>query len=132
MSDRKRVRDQGTHEVEVLRNDRRGRAREVERERVLDRAEIVQLEDEVLREVGLVAPDNPADATVRKSELVTGRVDRHDARELEVPQELRVRERRDEAARRAVDVDRDGVTSTGLELVQELSGLLVPATAGAA
>lgn len=58
------------HEVEVLRDDRVRWTREVERERVLDRPEVVQLEDEVLRKVSLVPPDDPADTDVGKTEFV--------------------------------------------------------------
>jgi hypothetical protein len=83
----------------------------------------VQLEDEVLGQVRLVAPDDPADAAVREPELVAGGVDGHDARELEVPLELGVRERRDEPARRAVDVDRDAVAGARLVFVEELRGV---------
>lgn len=58
------------HEVEVLRNNGRGGAREVEREAVFDGAEVMELEDEVLGEVGLVAPDDPAYTNICKAEFV--------------------------------------------------------------
>lgn len=108
------------HEVEVLCDDRVGGAREVQRERVLDRAEVVQLEDQVLGQVLLRPPDDPSDTDVRESKLVSGRVDRHDAGDLEVPQVLRRRERRDERARRAVDVDRHRVARALLVLVEQV------------
>jgi hypothetical protein len=84
----------------------------------------VKLEDEVLGQMRFVAPDNPSDAAVRKSELVTGGVDGHHTRELEIPEQLRVREGSDEAARSAVNVDRYTVARARLVLVQEVGHLL--------
>lgn len=111
-------------EVEVLRDDRVRWTREVERERVLDRAEVVQLEDEVLREVLLGAPDDPANTDVGKTELVTGGVDRDNTGDTEVPLELGGGEGSDEASRSTVDVDGDGVTGAGLVLIEESRHLL--------
>ena len=45
-------------------------------------------------------------------------VDRLHARQAEVPLEVGVEERRDEATRRGVDVHRDVETRVGLELVE--------------
>lgn len=111
------------HEVEVLRDDRVRGARKVERERVLDRAEVVQLEDEVLREELLRAPDDPADTDVRETELVPGGVDRDHARDAEVPLKFGVGEGRDEAAGCAVDVNGHGVAGARLVLVEEVGHL---------
>lgn len=72
-------------EVVVLRDDLRAGPREVEGVGFFGAAEIVQLEDEVPGEVGLVAPDYPANAGVDEPEFVAGCVDGFDARELEVP-----------------------------------------------
>ena len=106
------------HEVEVLRNDGMRRAREVERERVFDGAEVMQLKDEVLGKVLLRAPDDPADPDVRQAELVARSVDGDDAWDAEVPLELRSREGSDEATGRAINVDRDGMTCLLLVLVE--------------
>ena len=118
------------HEIEILRDDWMRRAGEVERERILDGAEVVQLEDEVLREELGGTPDDPTDTDVRKTELVTGGIDRHNARDLEVPEVVRGREWRDETSRRAINVDWDGVSRTGLVLVEQVRdliyGLIVP------
>lgn len=51
-------------EVKVLRDDRRGGSTEVERERVFDGAQIMQLKDEVFREVLFIPPDHPTDTNV--------------------------------------------------------------------
>jgi hypothetical protein len=56
--------------VEILCDDRGGGTREVEREAVFDGAEVMEFEDEVLREVGFVAPDDPADADVGEAVFV--------------------------------------------------------------
>ena len=70
-------------------------------------AEVVDAEDQVVGQRGAVAPQRPADAGVDEAELVAGRVDRGDAGEAEVPDELRVAERRDHGAGGPVDVDGD-------------------------
>lgn len=57
-------------EVEVLRDDRSSRSREIERETIFDGTKVMQLEDEVLRKVSLVPPDDPADTDVGKTEFV--------------------------------------------------------------
>lgn len=80
------------NEVEVLRDDGRSRAREVEGEAVFDGTEVVQFEDQVLREMGLVPPDDPANADVGKTELVARRVDGDDTRQAEVPWKFRLDE----------------------------------------
>jgi hypothetical protein len=49
-------------EVVVLHDDVGAGAGEVERVGLLGAAEVVQLEDQVFGEEGLVAPDDPADA----------------------------------------------------------------------
>jgi hypothetical protein len=57
-------------EHEVLSDDRRSGATEVEGERVFNGTKIMELEDEILREEVLRAPDNPTDANRGKSEFV--------------------------------------------------------------
>ena len=111
------------HEVEVLSDDRVRRAGEVQRERVLDGAEVVELEDEVLREVLLGPPDDPSYADIGQSELVARGVNGNDARNAEVPLQLGGGEGSDETAGSAVDVDRNGVASLLFILVQEVGHL---------
>ena len=76
-----------------------------------------------LGQVLLVTPDDPADARSHQAVLVAGRVDRHHALQAEVPVQLRVQERGDEAARRRVHVDRDVQPGLLLELVQRPADL---------
>ena len=76
-----------------------------------------------LGQVLLVTPDDPADARSHQAVLVAGRVDRHHALQTEVPVQLRVQERGDEAARRRVHVDRDVQPGLLLELVQRPADL---------
>lgn len=106
------------YEVEVLCDDGMRRTREVQRERVLHGAQVVQFEDEVLGQQRLVAPDNPANTDVRQTELVSGRVDRDDTWDLEIPKVLGSSEGSNETPRSSVDVDGDGVTGAGLILVE--------------
>jgi hypothetical protein len=78
------------NEVKILGNDRCCGSREVERKRIFDRTKVVELEDEVFGEVGFVPEDHPTNPYVCKPKLVTGSVDRHYARNFEVPYEFRL------------------------------------------
>lgn len=51
----------------------------------------MKLENKVFGKVSLVPPDNPSNANVRKTELVTGCVDRNNTRKAEVPRKFRLR-----------------------------------------
>ena len=57
-------------EIEILRNNRCCGTGEVQGERIFHRAEVVKLEDEVLGEVGLVSPYDPANSDVAQTEFV--------------------------------------------------------------
>lgn len=59
--------------VEVLSNDRSSTARESERKCEFDGTEIVQLKHEILREVGLVTPDDPTDPNIAQAKLMPPR-----------------------------------------------------------
>src|SRR5208282_4775259 len=90
-------------------------------------AEVVHLEDEILRQVLRVAPDHPARAKRREAEFVARGRDRLDPRQAEVPYKVRRAERREERARRSIDVDVDVEALLGLKPVervgQRLNGL---------
>jgi hypothetical protein len=58
-------------EVEVLRDDRCSRAREVQRKRIFNRTQVMQLKNEVLWKVGLISPDNPPNTYIAQPKLVT-------------------------------------------------------------
>jgi len=79
---------------------------EVEGEGGLVGAEVVDVEDELLRQVLLGPPDAPPDAGVDQAILVPTDVDALHERQTEVPLQFRVQERRDEPATRCVHVDR--------------------------
>ncbi len=91
-------------EVVVLGHDLRRPPREVQAEVGVRPAQVVDLEDELAREVGLLPPDDPAHPGVDQAVLVPAHVDGPHARQAEVPQELGRQERRNETARRGVDV----------------------------
>lgn len=67
-------------EEEVLGDDLGARAGEVEGVGFLGAAEVVELEDEVFGQVGLVPPDDPSDSSVDQAEFVSRCVDGLDAR----------------------------------------------------
>jgi len=104
----------------VLGHDLRPGTREVEREGRHVVAQVVDPEDEVLGERLRIAPHRPADAGVHESVLVTGGIDGLHARHAEVPLQVGVEERGDEAARRPVDVDRDVESGALLQVVEQL------------
>ena len=71
-----------------------------------------------------VAPDHPADARIHEPVLVPRRVDGRDAGETEVPLEVRVEERRDHRAGRAVGVHGHVDPGLVLERVERVADLL--------
>ena len=99
----------------INRTEREPTFGEVEREGGLVGAEVVDVEDEVLGQVLLAAPDAPADAGVDEAVLVAADVDALHPRQPEVPLQLRVQERRDEPAAGGVHVD--GRPPTGLRVL---------------
>lgn len=84
----------------------------------------MQLKDELLRQMGLVAIDKPADADVGEAKLVAAGVDADDARDAEVPLEVRRGEGGDEAPGGGVDVDGDIDACLGFVLVKLLGHFL--------
>ena len=107
-----------TQEIVVLGDGLAAGAREVQREGGHVAAEIIDVEDQVLGEVLLLAPDHPPAAQGREAELVAGRVDGLDPRNPEIPFELRRAERRQESAAGPVHVNRDVQPGVLLQLVQ--------------
>lgn len=73
------------YEIVVLCNNLRAGTRKVESECFLSTTQIVEFENEVLREIALVSPDDPAKAWIHQTEFVTGCVDGLDAWEQKVP-----------------------------------------------
>ena len=71
--------------IEILRNDGGCGTGEVERKGIFNRTEVVELENEVFREVFLGAPDNPTNTNVGETEFVAGCVDGDDTRNFEIP-----------------------------------------------
>ena len=95
--------------------------------RKLRPAQIMQLKDEVLGQVRLVAPDDPAHTGIYEAVLVSGSVDRLDPRQLKVPLRAAhagVRKGGDEPARGRVHVYRDINPRLLLVLVEDLGDLL--------
>ncbi len=93
-------------EVVVLAHDLVPGTGEVQREGRHVAAQVVHVEDQVLGEILAIAPDHEADARVDEPVLVAGHVDRLHHRQPEVPRQVGVQERRDEAPARGVDVHR--------------------------
>ena len=76
------------------------------------------MEHQVLGQRIGVAPDRPADAGVDQPVLVARGVDRLHPGQAEVPLEVRIDERGDEAARRRIDVHRDVEPGLGLVAIE--------------
>jgi len=83
----------------------------------------MKLEDKVFGEMGLVAPDDSADADVGETEFVARGIDGDHAGELEIPEERWSCEGGDERARSTVDVNGDGMSSLLLILIQAVAHL---------
>jgi hypothetical protein len=81
-------------------------------------AEVVDVEDHPLRQVGRLAPHRPAAAERREAGLVPGRVDRLHAGNAEVPLQLGHGERREQGAAGAVHVEGDVEAPFGLQPVE--------------
>ena len=105
-------------EVVVLRDDLAGRPGEVDLEHRHVAAQVVHVEDQVVGQLGGVAPDDPADAERGQPELVARGADRLHPRQPEVPLEVGRAERGEEAAAGRVDVDVDVEPGVGLQLVE--------------
>ena len=93
------------------------------------------MEDEVLGQVVGGAPHDETDARVGEAVLVAGHVDRLHLREAEVPLQVGVQERCDEAAAGRVDVDGDVGAVRGVvghDAVVDLLDRLVLAGVGGA
>ncbi len=73
------------NEIVVLRNNLGAWAGEIQGIGFLGAAKVVQFEDEVFGEVGLVTPDDPTDTGIHETEFVAGGVDGFYAGKLEVP-----------------------------------------------
>ena len=99
------------------------RAGEVQRERRHVAAEVVDAEHQVLGQVLLAAPHHETDARVGQAVLVAADVDRHHARQPEVPFQFGMQERHDEAAAGRVDVHRDVHPPVGGQFVQRRADL---------
>lgn len=98
----------------------------------------MQLKDQVLGEVLLVAPNNPSNANIAQSKLVSRCIDGNYPGDLEVPNEVRVCKWRDKSTRCSVNskillkycikhivefptMNRDRMACTSLILIQEVS-----------
>ena len=81
-----------------LANDLAAGSGEIEREIPHVAAQIVHPEHEFLWQILLLAPDDPPDTQRRQAELVARRIDRLDARNAEVPYQIRGAERREKTA----------------------------------
>jgi len=100
------------------------RATEIKRERIFNGTEIMEFENEVLREQLLRTPDNPTDANLGETKLMSGGVDGHNPGNLEIPLQLGCREWGYETTRGCVDVNRNGYPGLFLVLVQKFGHLL--------
>jgi hypothetical protein len=94
-----------TDQLVVLTQNLRSSTREVESERSLIGTKVVDVEDQLGREVLGVTPDAPANTGVDKTVLVARDVDGDDLLETEVPDEIGVDERCNEATRCGINCD---------------------------
>ena len=105
-------------EVVVLGQDLARWSREVDLEHGHVAAEVGDVKDQVLRQVGDISPHDPADPQWRQAELVPRCADGAHPLDPEVPDEVRSAERGDEPPARSIDVDVDVEAGLGLEVVK--------------
>src|SRR4029077_4108708 len=74
--------------IVVLADDLAGRAREVQREGRHVAAQIVDVKNQLFRQIRTIAPYHPADTERRQAKLVPRGVDRLDSRQAEIPREF--------------------------------------------
>ena len=108
------------YEIVILRDHLPARPREVQGEGRHVAAQIVDPEDQLLGQVRLCRARSPSHAQGREPELVAGGIDRLDARQAEVPDQIRAEERRHETAAGRIDVDRNVEPGRRLQVVQRL------------
>jgi hypothetical protein len=92
-----------TDQLVVLAQDLGSSTREVEGKGSLVSTEVVDVEDQLGRQVLGVTPDAPANTGVDETILVAGNVDRDDLLKTEVPDEVRVDERCNETTGCGID-----------------------------
>lgn len=114
----------------VLSDDLRRSAGEVECEGSLISTEVVDVEDQLLREILGITPDHPANTRVDKTILVTRDVDGCDLLKTEIPEQVRVDERSNEATGSGIDVDVDINITLNQEIVDSLCVLVLAGVCG--
>ena len=110
-------------EVVVLGGDLARRPGEVDLEHRHVAAQVADVEDQVVGQLGGVAPHDPADAERRQTELVARGADGLHPGQSEVPDDVGRAERRQERPTRAIDVQIDVQTRVGLEFVERSGDL---------
>src|SRR6266480_5296631 len=122
-------------EVVVLGDDLVAGTREIQGEGGHLAAEVVHVKDEIIGQLVFVAPDDPADAGIDKTVFMAGGIDGLDARNTEVPFEVRLQKWRDEASAGGIDVDGNIEALLLLQLIEgvaDLADRLVAAVEGTA
>ena len=107
-----------TEEVVVLRDNLSAWSREIQGEGWHVATEIIDVEDQILRQIGLLSPDHPPRSERRQAEFVTRSIDRLDPRETEVPHQIRRAEWSEESAAGRVDVDGNIQAGASLQIVE--------------
>src|ERR1022692_1918552 len=105
-------------QVIVLGDHLAGRPGEVDRQRGHGAAEVVHVEDQFRMQIRSLPPDDPPYARIYQSVLVTGRINRFDSGQPEVPPYVGVQKRSDEASARAIDMNRDVESGLFLQTVE--------------
>ncbi len=102
----------------VLRDNLTGGTRKVQREGRHVAAQIIDVEDQIVGQIGFVAPDDPTDSQRREAVFVSRGVDRTHACQAKVPDQIRFDERRGKPARCGIDMHGNIEVGLKLELVQ--------------
>ena len=108
------------NEVEVLRHHLGSRPGEVHADRWHLAAEVVDVEAQLLRQIGLLTPQHPAHTGENTAVFMAAGVDRLHAGQAEIPAQLRRIKRRNKGTGCPIDMDGDVEPGALLQLIQLL------------
>jgi len=112
------------NEIEILGDYLGTWTREIESVGFFCSSQVMELENQMLWEIGLISPDNPSYTGIHQPEFVSRSVDGLDTRKFEVPflssTSFCLCERSNESSRRRINMDWDIDSSLGLEIIQDL------------
>ena len=107
-----------TQEVIILCDDLPPGAGKVQREGRHVAAKIIHIENQIRRQIGLLAPHHPTGSERREAEFMARGVDGFDSWQSKIPHKIGCAKWSQESTARGIDMDRNIKTGAGLEVVE--------------